>query len=193
MTQTYLVVVDVQNDFVSGALGSAEARAMLPDLLSRVRNFDGPVLLTRDTHYADYLATQEGKRLPVVHCVEGSEGWQFVPELEALRREHDYRVFEKETFGSTALARELGEAAVRGEVGTVFFAGLCTDICVVCNALLVKSFAPQVRVAVLADCCAGTSVAAHEAALATMASCQVDIIRDSGTRPAADMWSAVPE
>ncbi len=190
MAQKYLVVVDVQKDFVSGSLGSAEAQAMLPALLERIRDFDGPVLLTRDTHYADYLATQEGKRLPVVHCVEGSEGWQFVPELEALRREHDYRVFEKETFGSTALAKELGEAAARGNVDAVFFAGLCTDICVVCNALLVKSFAPQVRVAVLADCCAGSSVPAHEAALSTMASCQIDIIRDSSTSAAGTCFAA---
>ena len=103
MAQNYLVVVDVQNDFVTGALGSSEARAIVPGIVARARDFSGTVFLTRDTHYADYLSTREGQLLPVVHCVEGSEGWQFVPELEALRAARDFRVFDKETFGSAAL------------------------------------------------------------------------------------------
>ena len=176
MAQNYLVVVDVQNDFVTGALGTSSARAIVPGIVARARDFAGTVLLTRDTHYADYLSTREGKLLPVVHCVEGSDGWQFVPELEALRSERDFKVFEKETFGSAALARELGEAAAKGEVASVEFVGLCTDICVVSNALLARSFAPQARVIVNASLCAGTSPRLHEAALATMKSCQVEIL-----------------
>ncbi len=177
MSQNYLVVVDVQNDFVTGSLGTACAQAVVPGIVARARDFAGPVFLTRDTHYADYLATQEGRLLPVVHCVEGSEGWQFVPEIEALRSEREFRVFEKETFGSVALGRELGAAAARGEVASVEFVGLCTDICVVCNALLAKSFAPQVRVVVNAALCAGSTPELHKAALATMKSCQVEIVQ----------------
>ena len=176
MAQNYLVVVDVQNDFVTGALGSSEARAIVPGIVARARDFSGTVFLTRDTHYADYLSTREGQLLPVVHCVEGSEGWQFVPELEALRAVRDFRVFDKETFGSATLARELGEAASRGEVASVEFVGLCTDICVVSNALLARSFASQARVVVNASLCAGSTPELHRAALATMKSCQVEVI-----------------
>ena len=170
MAQNYLVVVDVQNDFVTGALGSSEARAIVPGIVARARDFSGTVFLTRDTHYADYLSTREGQLLPVVHCVEGSEGWQFVPELEALRAARDFRVFDKETFGSAALARALGEAASRGEVASVEFVGLCTDICVG------QVRAPPARVVVNASLCAGSTPELHRAALATMKSCQVEVI-----------------
>ncbi len=176
MTQTCLIVVDVQNDFVSGSLGSAEARAMLPRLLDRVQRHEGPLLFTRDTHYNDYLATREGRLLPVVHCVESTWGWQIVPELDALRRERGARVFDKETFGSTGLGAALADMAGRGEMDAVEFTGLCTDICVVSNALLARSFAPQLEVRVDAACCAGTSPAAHIAALDVMASCQVIVM-----------------
>ncbi len=186
MTQTCLVVVDVQNDFVSGSLGSAEARAMLPRLMERVRRHEGPLLFTRDTHYNDYLATREGRLLPVVHCEESTWGWQIDPELAALRRERGARVFDKETFGSTALGAALAEMAAKKELDAVEFAGLCTDICVVSNALLARSFAPQLEVRVDASCCAGTSPAAHRAALDVMASCQVIVANDTRTEKAKD-------
>ena len=173
MQQKYLVVVDLQNDFVTGSLGTPEARAIVPRAVERAATFEGCVLLTRDTHYADYLSTQEGRHLPVVHCVEGTEGWQFVPELQALRRERGWKVYDKETFASVNLARDLGDLAAGGNVASIEFVGLCTDICVVSNALLVKSFAPQVPVFVCPDACAGTTPDRHVASLETMQSCQI--------------------
>ena len=106
----YLIVVDVQNDFVDGVLGTAEARAMLPALLEKVRNFDGTVLLTKDTHTDDYLHTQEGKNLPVPHCIRGTDGWEFPPQLAALAKARRAAVYEKSCFGSTRLASDLAAA-----------------------------------------------------------------------------------
>ena len=173
MQENYLIVVDVQNDFVSGSLGTPEARAIVPALCARVRDFQGTVLLTRDTHYADYLTTQEGRLLPIVHCVEGTEGWQLVPELEEVCQARNLRIFDKETFASVALASELAERAKKGEVAGVEFAGLCTDICVISNALLLKSMAPQIPLFVDPACCAGTTPERHEAALKVLHSCQI--------------------
>ncbi len=173
MSEHCLVVVDMQNDFVSGSLGSAEARALLPALCGKVRAWQGPVWFTRDTHYADYLQTQEGRLLPVVHCVEGSHGWQLAGELEAFRAGHDSPVYDKEGFGSPRLARDLAALADRGEISSVTFTGVCTDICVVSNALLLKSLAPQLPLFVDPACCAGTSPEAHAAALRIMRSCQI--------------------
>ena len=153
----YLIVVDVQNDFVDGVLGTAEARAMLPALLEKVRNFDGTVLLTKDTHTDDYLHTQEGKNVPVPHCIRGTDA-----------------VYEKSCFGSTRLASDLAAAP---DVESVELAGLCTDICVVSNALLIKAVLPEVPVSVDARCCAGVTPEKHEAALLTMESCQISVRR----------------
>ncbi|MDO5537668.1 MAG: isochorismatase family cysteine hydrolase [Desulfovibrionaceae bacterium] len=175
MAETLLVVVDVQNDFVTGSLGSAMAQAMLPTLVEKVRGHDGPVVFTRDTHYTDYLSTQEGRLLPVTHCVEGTWGWQIVPELEELRKEAGWSVYDKEIFGSVRLAQDIAAMAERGEIDAVEFTGLCTDICVVSNALLARSFAPQLAVYADPACCAGTSQENHEAALQTMRSCQVQM------------------
>ncbi len=176
MATTCLVVVDVQNDFVSGTLGSEAAREMLPRLLDKVRSHDGPLLFTRDTHYTNYSSTLEGRLLPVEHCIESTWGWQIVSELDSLRHERKSRVFDKETFGSTELGAALAEMLAAGEINAVEFVGLCTDICVVSNALLARSFAPQLRIIVDASCCAGTSSANHRAALTTMACCQVKVV-----------------
>lgn len=178
MAGTCLVVVDVQNDFVTGSLGSPMAQAMLPRLVNKVRAHQGPVVFTRDTHYTDYLSTREGQLLPVVHCVEGTDGWQIVPELERLRTEHHWPVYDKEIFGSVRLAEDIAEQARAGDIDAVEFVGLCTDICVVSNALLARSFAPQLAVWVDPACCAGTSEERHQAALKTMASCQI-LVRES--------------
>ena len=165
-----LVVVDMQNDFVDGALGTPEARAVVPavqELLERERGAGSDVAFTMDTHGADYLSTQEGRLLPVPHCIKGTRGHSLVP---GIGRE-GARTFEKGTFGSIALAeyaRQFDEIA---------FCGLCTDICVISNALLVKAFAPEAALFVAADACAGTTPAAHEAALAAMRSCQVRVVR----------------
>lgn len=166
-----LVVVDMQRDFIDGALGTAEAQAILPAVRARIaaaRAAGEAVVFTRDTHGKDYLATQEGKRLPVPHCIAGEAGWQLA---EGLAAEGE-RCFDKPCFGSVALGayvREAGFAAVE-------LIGVCTDICVISNALLVKAFCPEAAVSVRADCCAGVTPHSHETALAAMRACQIDIV-----------------
>ncbi|MCR5595541.1 MAG: cysteine hydrolase [Lachnospiraceae bacterium] len=169
-----LVVVDMQNDFVTGSLGSSEAQAIVPDVVKKIENFDGTVVFTRDTHGENYMETQEGRNLPVVHCIEGTEGWQIIHELKHLSE--GKRIFDKYTFGSVELAeyiRQKAEAA-NGDL-SVELIGVCTDICVVSNALLIKAFSKEIPVSVDPKCCAGVTVDAHEAALATMKSCQIQI------------------
>ncbi len=170
----YLIIIDMQRDFVTGALGTAEARALTPSLCAYARQFDGKVFFTQDTHQEDYLSTQEGRLLPVKHCIEGSEGWRIVPELEDVFARAD-AVFCKPAFGSPELARELRRRFEAGEVDAVELAGVCTDICVVSNALLIKAFLPEVPVAVLSALCAGVTPEKHEAALETMRSCQIEV------------------
>lgn len=162
-----LVVVDMQHDFVDGALGTPEAVRILPAVRTLVEEWRGDVAYTQDTHGADYAATQEGKFLPVPHCIQGTYGWEIVPEL---RTGKSARIFEKGTFGSVTLAE------YAKEYDEVALCGVCTDICVVSNALLIKAFSPETVIYCVADACAGTSPAAHEAALATMRSCQVQTV-----------------
>ena len=171
----YLVVVDVQNDFVTDALGTAEAQAALPAMVDKVRGFQGQVVFTKDTHDERYLQTQEGRYLPVPHCLVGTRGWELVDEMDAIQRERNLPVYIKGTFGSVDLMRDLEAAHARGNVASVEFIGLCTDICVVSNAMLVKADLPQLPVYVDPACCAGVTPAAHEAALATMRSCQIQV------------------
>lgn len=173
----YLIIVDVQNDFVDGALGTAEAQAMLPRLVEKVRSFDGTILVTKDTHGADYMDTQEGRNLPVPHCISGTEGWELAPALLAIPAVREAKVYKKPCFGSTALAADLAILAAAGQVDSVELVGLCTDICVVSNALLIKAAMPEVPVSVDAACCAGVTPKKHEAALAVMESCQVAVKR----------------
>lgn len=173
-----LVVVDMQVDFVDGALGTAEAVSIVPRVCEVVRDWDGAVIATMDTHGADYLETQEGRNLPVVHCVRETPGWALAPQVaEALEARADgYAVYEKPTFGSTALAADLVAANAVRPIESVTLIGLCTDICVVSNALLIKASLPEVEIRVIADACAGVTPAAHDAALATMGSCQVKVL-----------------
>ena len=170
----YLVVVDMQNDFVTGSLANPDAVAILPALAEKIKTFDGKVIFTRDTHSPAYLTTQEGKLLPVVHCVQGSPGWEIVPELERLR-DSSNPVFDKPSFGSYALIAYLSAENAVSPVESVELCGVCTDICVVTNALLIKAALPEVPLYADASCCAGTSRSAHEAALTTMQMCQVII------------------
>ena len=168
--QKILIVVDMQVDFVNGSLGTAEAQTIVPAAVEKVRGHEGPVIFTRDTHGPDYLDTQEGKKLPVEHCIEGTGGWQIIPEL----RQYAVDVVNKGTFGSTALAERL-RAQAEG-IESIEVIGLCTDICVVSNAMLLKAAFPEADLAVCRSCCAGVTPARHEAALETMASCQIDVI-----------------
>lgn len=171
--QNVLVVVDMQKDFVDGALGTAEAVAIVPYLTELVRGWQGPVLFTQDTHQANYMQTQEGQHLPVPHCIEGSAGWQLIPQLEALRQTEPIR---KLTFGAKDLPRRLQELEAQEPLGSVTFVGLCTDICVISNAMLVKAFFPELPLRVDAQACAGVTPASHQNALQAMQTCQIEIL-----------------
>ena len=168
-----LVVVDMQNDFIDAALGTAEAVAIVDAVKEKIRSYPiDNVIATMDTHGEDYLKTQEGKNLPVVHCVKGTDGWRIRPDVAALL--DGAKIYEKPTFGSTALAADLKALSEREEIELELI-GLCTDICVVSNALLLKAYMPEVKISVDAACCAGVTPALHDAALAAMASCQISV------------------
>ncbi len=173
--QNILVVVDMQNDFIDGALGTGEAVGIVPKVAERIRDFEGKVYFTRDTHGEDYLDTQEGRNLPVKHCIRGTAGWQIRPELEMIR---PGTKIDKPSFGSQALGLALLEEHEREPIGSVTFVGLCTDICVISNALLVKAFLPEVLIIVDASCCAGVTPDRHSVALEAMKCCQVQVINE---------------
>lgn len=170
--QNILVVVDMQNDFIDGALGTKEAEAIVPKVEQKIRNFSGRVLFTRDTHEEDYMDTQEGRKLPVPHCIRNTAGWQIRPELAALCKETP---IDKGTFGSVNLGTVLQEANQKEPVGTVTFVGLCTDICVISNALLAKAYLPEAELIVDASCCAGVTPQSHKNALEAMKVCQIRV------------------
>ncbi len=168
-----LVVIDMQNDFIDMALGTKEAEAIVPKVLEKIRSYPPEdVYATMDTHGEDYMETQEGRYLPVPHCIRGSEGWQIRPEIAALLE--DAQIYEKPTFGSVQLAEDLKDMA-DGEEIELELAGLCTDICVVSNALLLKAYMPEVKISVDASCCAGVTPEKHLAALETLRSCQIQV------------------
>lgn len=168
--QDILVVVDMQNDFVDGALGTPEAVKIVPLVAEKIRQFEGRVLFTRDTHEQNYLETQEGKNLPVPHCVKGTKGWEICPGLEALRTETP---IDKVTFGSTELGIVLKAANEENAIASITFVGLCTDICVISNALLAKAFLSETKIIVDASCCAGVTPQSHQTALEAMKVCQI--------------------
>ncbi len=164
-----LIVVDMQNDFIDGALGTKEAVAIVPYVKKKISEFDGKVIFTRDTHFENYSETQEGKHLPVPHCVKNTHGWEIRPELEALRKTD---AIDKITFGSKELVDVIGKEPT---VESITFVGLCTDICVISNAMLVKAFFPEIPLIVDADGCAGVTPESHQNALAAMKMCQIEI------------------
>ena len=167
-----LIVVDMQNDFIDGSLGSKEAVAIVPYVKSKIINFDGKVFFTRDTHFDDYLSTQEGVNLPVKHCIKGSDGWNIHPELEVLRKTE---AIDKITFGSKDLVDVLKKEDC---IESIEFVGLCTDICVISNVMVVKAFFPEISLIVDAKGCAGVSVESHLNALNAMKICQVKVLNE---------------
>ena len=172
----FLIVVDMQKDFVDGALGSAEAAAIVPNVVRKIQDFDGELIATFDTHPENYMDTAEGKKLPVPHCIQGTPGWALDSAVAAALENRGYTAVEKPTFGSTALAGILRQMAGQEDF-SMELVGLCTDICVVSNALLLKAHFPEKQIRVDASCCAGVTPKSHEAAIATMASCQIDILK----------------
>ena len=167
-----LIVVDMQNDFIDGALGTKEAVAIVPYVKEVIENFEGKVFFTRDTHFDGYLETQEGKNLPVPHCIKDTEGWQIRAELEALRTTE---AIDKLTFGSKDLVDVL---AKEENIEEITFVGLCTDICVISNVMVVKAFYPEIPLVVDAKGCAGVTVQSHLNALEAMKMCQVKVINE---------------
>lgn len=170
-----LVVVDMQNDFIGGALGTKEAVRIVDRVASKIQKFEGKIFVTLDTHGHDYMETSEGKKLPVEHCIKMTSGWLLHEKvLEALSGK-DYQIIEKNTFGSTKLADEIRRLTDHDEID-IELVGLCTDICVVSNAILLKACFPEAEITVDAGCCAGVTPESHRAALTTMKSCQIDVI-----------------
>ena len=164
-----LIVVDMQNDFISGSLGSKLAEAIVPGVVEKVKNYDGKVIFTRDTHFADYMNTQEGRKLPVEHCVKDTAGWEICNELKPYVE----TVIDKITFGSVELPsviKNFGE-----EIEEIELCGLCTDICVISNAMILKAAFPEVKFSVDGKCCAGVSEESHQTALDAMRAVQIEI------------------
>ena len=168
-----LIVIDMQNDFIDAALGTEEAVSIVEAVKDKIRTCPAEdIYATMDTHGENYMDTQEGKNLPVKHCIRGTEGWQIRPDIaELLTGAH---IYEKPTFGSVAMALDVAEISQDEEI-EVEMVGLCTDICVVSNALLLKAMMPEVKISVDASCCAGVTPESHEAALETMKMCQVAV------------------
>ncbi|MCD7847814.1 MAG: cysteine hydrolase [Oscillospiraceae bacterium] len=166
-----LIVIDMQNDFIDGALGTAEAVAIVPNVKKKVSEYlssGGTVIYTRDTHTEDYLSTQEGKNLPVVHCVKGTPGWEIADRVYA----DGCQVVDKPSFGSTELP---GVLAGIPNLESIELVGLCTDICVISNAMILKAAFPEIPMTVDSSCCAGVTPESHENALKAMAVCQIKI------------------
>ena len=168
-----LIVVDMQRDFVDGALGTAEAQAIVAGVVNKIDSFDGDVIVTYDTHTEDYMLTSEGKNLPVPHCIKGTDGWELDSAVQSVVDKKRATVFEKPTFGSTALAEYVKDNY--GDDVSIELVGLCTDICVVSNALLLKATLPEAQISVDSSCCAGVTPESHDAALTTMKMCQINV------------------
>lgn len=167
-----LVVIDMQVDFITGSLANKEGEKIVGKIKEKIENYKNSgneVIFTQDTHPENYLKTQEGKKLPIEHCIRGTEGWRIVPEL----RYNECIIFEKPTFGSVELAKYLSTLE---DVEEIEFVGVCTDICVISNVIIVKAKMPEVPIKVDSTCCAGTTIENHENALKAMSMCQIDII-----------------
>ena len=164
-----LIVVDMQNDFIDGVLGTIEAQNIVADVDKYVREFDGDVFFTQDTHFKDYMDTQEGRNLPVPHCIRGTDGWKIT---DKIYMPMGSKVFEKTTFGSV----ELGEYVQRNDYNEIYICGVCTDICVISNALLIKAFCPETPIKVIENLCAGVTVETHNNAINAMKMCQIEVI-----------------
>jgi len=166
----YLIVVDMQNDFITGSLGSKLAEKIVPCVVEKVKNFKGRIIFTRDTHFDSYMQTQEGNNLPVPHCIKNTDGWQICDQLKA----YVVDVVDKITFGSVdlpAILKDFGD-----EIDEIELCGLCTDICVISNAMILKASFPEAKIVVDGKCCAGVSVESHKTALEAMKSVQIEII-----------------
>lgn len=169
-----LIVVDMQKDFVDGALGTSEAVTIVEHVCNKIRQFDGDIIVTYDTHQENYMDTREGKLLPVPHCIKGTPGWELDTRVQEALKGKTYQVIEKPTFGSVVLPEYVKEHYSPAEL-SVELIGLCTDICVVSNALLLKAHFTETDITVDSSCCAGVTPESHNAALTTMKMCQIAV------------------
>ncbi len=169
-----LIVVDMQKDFVDGALGTPEAVAIVENVCNKIRSFDGDIIVTYDTHGENYPDTREGKFLPVPHCIKGTPGWELDEKVQKALAEKNYHIIEKPTFGAVTLPEYVKEHYSPTDL-SIELIGLCTDICVVSNALLLKANFTETDIFVDSSCCAGVTPESHNAALATMKMCQITV------------------
>lgn len=165
----YLIVVDMQVDFITGNLGSKAAEDIVASVVKKVNNFDGKIIFTRDTHYDNYLDTQEGRLLPVKHCIKDTAGWQICDELKPYAE----NIVDKITFGSVELPNIL--KSYGEDIEKIELCGLCTDICVISNAMILKAAFPEARIAIEGNCCAGVTPESHNTALDAMKAVQIEI------------------
>ena len=175
----YLIVVDMQNDFIEGALGNREAKAIVSNvvrLILAAKAENRTVFFTQDTHDEGYMDTSEGRHLPVPHCVKGTDGWKLHPDIAAYATDAD-RVIQKPAFASLTLVDRLGGTATDGRELDIALCGVCTDICVVSNALLLRAFFPEAAIRVFEDACAGVTKESHDAALSVLRACHVEVAR----------------
>lgn len=172
-----LVVVDMQNDFISGTLGMREAEQIVENVVEKIKKHqrDGStIIFTKDTHFDDYLETNEGRKLPVKHCIKGTNGWEICSKIQEDCNISEHKVYEKVTFGSSELAKDLANG-LYNNYSEIELVGICTDICVISNALLIKTFLPETPISVDAACCAGITPESHKNALEVMKMCQVEV------------------
>lgn len=170
-----LIVVDMQKDFVNGSLGSEIAGAIVPNVVNKIESFNGDIIATYDTHFENYMETTEGNKLPVPHCIKGTNGWKLDSNVQIALDKKGFTAVEKNTFGSIDLPKIISDNYNVNNI-EIELVGLCTDICVVSNALLLKANFPEIPITVDASCCAGVSVETHNSAIATMRCCQINII-----------------
>ncbi len=170
-----LIVVDMQNDFIDGALGTPEAVSIVPHVVDKISGFSGDIFYTRDTHFENYRETQEGRNLPVPHCIQGTHGWKLRDSIQAACDAKEAVGVDKLTFGSKDLPHILAKRYPEG-LDSIELIGLCTDICVISNALLLKACFPETKISVDSSCCAGVTPKSHENALLAMKMCQVEIL-----------------
>lgn len=179
-----LVVVDMQNDFIDGALGTPEAQSIVSKVINKIKKFDGEIYYTRDTHSKNYMETMEGKNLPVAHCVEYTDGWKIRPEVMAASEGKNVMVVDKPSFGSMDLSERIFEQAIvfdekgfaKEGIESITLIGLCTDICVISNAIILKSRLHETPVIVDSSCCAGVTPKSHNNALEAMKMCQITVV-----------------
>lgn len=171
----------MQNDFIDGSLGTKEAQAIVPNVVNRIRTFNGEVIFTRDTHSENYLHTQEGKKLPVPHCIKGTSGHELQKDVLAACEERGALGIDKLTFGAKELPQYLEKKYAQG-IEAIELIGLCTDICVISNALLLKAFFPEIPISVDASCCAGVTPESHKNALEAMKMCQITVTNEENAR-----------